>query len=73
MIPAHTHNPILQGIQLSNQLEALKNLQSAARMADPTGEDRVLDPIRATLAEQVARVQAEFDALVNLYGGPHAC
>lgn len=65
-------NPILQGIQLSNQLEALKNLQSAAKMTDPLGEDPVLDPIRITLNEQVARVQAELDALVSLYGGVYA-
>jgi hypothetical protein len=66
------HNPVLQGIELSRNIDTLQDLLSATDTADPGRQDAVLQPIRTTLAQQLTQLRAEFEALVNLYGGRHA-
>lgn len=69
---SHQPNPITQGISLAKTVEALQTLASAVTTVDQFKKDTSLDQIRATLGEQLARYEAELNALINLHGGPDA-
>lgn len=60
-------NPILQGITLNTNLNALEALQRAVQTVDPESKDTALHTIRETLDAQAERCKAELTALCNLY------